>query len=313
MSFTVDRRAFLAGAGAAALGVGMGGIGEAQDAGAQELTTYQVGPQIWVRCAGRSFTSYRAHPTQKYPYLYPVAGPATGVSLTTESGDPYPHHRSVLFACDHVNGADYWQEGLERGQIVSRGPRITEAKGAKVVFTDTCDWRVAEGPPDFIDERRYSISAPSPALRFIEANITLTAARDVQITRTNHSLFSVRAAPELSPNGGGTLVDAEGRSGEKATFGQKAAWCTYYGERFGVTEGIALLDHPENPWSPCTWFTRDYGFISPTPMQWLGDDGMHIAEGDSLRLGYLVVAYQGTPDEADLAGVLERWSTAATP
>jgi hypothetical protein len=40
-----------------------------------------------------------------------------------------------------------------------------------------------------------------------------------------------------------------------------------------MVEGIALLDHPGNPWSPCKWFTRDYGFISPSPFNWLDQAG----------------------------------------
>ncbi|MGQ9731120.1 MAG: PmoA family protein [Candidatus Zipacnadales bacterium] len=274
----------------------------------QTLTTYQVGPHIWVRCAGQPFTSYRAHPTQKYPYLYPVAGPLTGLSLTIESGEPWPHHRSVLFGCDRVNGANYWQESLERGQIISRGPAIAESQGERVIITDACDWRIEGQPTDFTDERRLTFSAPSPVLRLIETEITLTAARAVHIERTNHSLFAVRAAPDITPNGGGTLVNSERQVSEKGTFGQKATWCTYYGRRFGMTEGIALLDHPQNPWAPCPWFTRDYGFISPTPMQWLGNEGLTLAPGDSFHLRYLVVAYAGTPDEVDLNGILFQWA-----
>ena len=90
--------------------------------GADKLTTYHVGQQVWVRWANQLLTAYRAHPTQKYPYLYPAAGPLSGLSLTTESSLPFPHHRSILFSCDHVNGANYWQGPLEGGRIVSAGP-----------------------------------------------------------------------------------------------------------------------------------------------------------------------------------------------
>ena len=35
-------------------------------------------------------------------------------------GNPvYPHHTSLLFGCDLVNGGNYWQEGLERGRMIS--------------------------------------------------------------------------------------------------------------------------------------------------------------------------------------------------
>ena len=144
-------------------------------------------------------------------------------------------------------------------------------------------------------------------MRLIEADITWTASRDVTILPNNHSLFFLRATEAITPKGGGTLVNSEGQETEKDTFGQKAAWCAFYGERHGVTEGIALMDHPENPWSPCQWFTRDYGFISPTPMQWVPAEGMKIAAGETRRMRYLVVAYGGTPDEAGLPAIYEEW------
>ncbi|MDD2599917.1 MAG: PmoA family protein [Kiritimatiellae bacterium] len=34
----------------------------------------------------------------------------------------------------------------------------------------------------------------------------------------------------------------------------------------GAFKGLAILQHPENPWYPSPWFTRDYGLLSPTPM-----------------------------------------------
>jgi len=273
-----------------------------------DLLAYSLGPIVWVRCGGRALTCYRAHATQKYPYFYPVAGPVTGAPLTEESGDPYPHHRSLYIGCDRVNGANYWQEGLERGRIVSRGPAIAEGTAARVVITDACDWALDGREPDVTDTRRFTITAPSAALRLIDAEVTLTAARDVTIERSNHSLFSIRAASDLTPLAGGHLVNSEGQAGEKATFGQPAKWCTFWAERPGGTEGIALMDHPGNPWQPCPWFTRDYGFMSPTPLNWLEEPSMDLPAGTQVSLRYRVVAYAGTPEEAGLAALYDGWA-----
>jgi hypothetical protein len=74
------------------------------------LTTYQLGPQIWIRLNNRLLTCYRAHRSQKYPYLFPLAGPLSGLSLTDETTLPFPHHRALFLGCDRVNGGNYWQE-----------------------------------------------------------------------------------------------------------------------------------------------------------------------------------------------------------
>lgn len=293
---------------AAAAGMRPAGAQAAPPEARLELKAYQFGRQIWVRCDRRPLTCYRAHPTQKYPYFYPFVGPASGASLTTESGDPYPHHRSVIFACDRVNRGNYWQQGIDRGQIVSRGPRIESSEAKRVVIADECMWQVPGDQPDLTDQRRYTITAPSEGLRLLDADITLTARRDVQVRRTNHSFFAVRAAPDLAVTGGGTLVNSAGDRGEQDTFGKKAAWCDFSAQRGGVVEGIALLDHPDNPWWPCTWFTRDYGFMSPTPFQWLDEDGWRLASGELIRLRYRIVAHVGDAAAADVAAQSQAWA-----
>ena len=89
---------------------------------APPLSVERLDDRIVVRVDDRTFTCYRFGAGQKYPYFYPVNGPRSGVSVTTESSLPWPHHRSLFFGSDKVNGGNYWQEGNDQGQIVSRGP-----------------------------------------------------------------------------------------------------------------------------------------------------------------------------------------------
>lgn len=249
---------------------------------------------------------YNVGPEWKFPYFYPVNGPATGESVTTETSEPYPHHRSLYFGCDHVNGGNYWQEGLERGQIVSKYIFAPETKGNRIHFKNVCEWQRPGAPSPFRDVRRVTVTAPSPTLRVIDFEIELEALIDVQIGRTNHSLFAARVIPELSVNAGGVMVDSEGRSGEAETLGRPARWMSYGGEREGIFEAVAIFDHPSNPWHPSPWFTRDYGFFSPTPLNWL-EEGLSIPQGETLNLRYRVVVHQGTHAEADLEGLYQRW------
>lgn len=280
----------------------------------QGLTTYELGPQIWVRWNNRPLTCYRAHRSQKYPYLYPLSGPASGLSLTDETTLPYPHHRSLLFGCDRVNGGNYWQEGYDRGQIFSSGPKVGKSTSGSVEILDDCEWRRPGAPMPMRDRRKITISVPDERLRFIDWEIVWEAVENVHIEKTNHSLFSMRAALDITPKGGGNLVNAEGGTGEKGTFGKKSAWCGFYGRRAGqaggVVEGIAIMDHPKNPWSPCAWFTRDYGFASPTPFNFL-EKGWDLAAGKSVTLRYRVVLHTGTPSETKLDEIYRQWATEA--
>lgn len=318
MDTTLNRRRFLglsvtaaAATSAGLLGLRTGRAQQQPPPGAEGLTHYQLGPQIWLRWDNAPLTSYRAHPTQKYPYFYPLVGPVSGLSLTSETALPWPHHRSLYFSCDRLNGGNYWQEGLERGQIISKGARVTASAPRSVVILDECEWAVPGSPVQMTDHRRFTVSLPNDRVRLIDAEIEWKAVEDVTIQRTNHALYSVRVAIDLSPWGGGRLVSSEGGVGEQATFGKPARWCAFYGKRVQAknepVEGIALMDHPGNPWAPCPWFTRDYGMFSPMPFQWI-EQPWRLAAGNSVRLRYRVVLFAGDPGEADVEGLYREWT-----
>jgi hypothetical protein len=95
------------------------------------------------------------------------------------------------------------------------------------------------------------------------------------------------------------------------TFGKPSAWCDFSGRRESirgdVVEGIAILDHPKNPWSPCPWFTRDYGFMSPTPFNFI-EKPWELPTGKSVTLRYRVVLHGGSPKEAGLDAIFQEWA-----
>ncbi|UCG48906.1 MAG: PmoA family protein [Phycisphaerales bacterium] len=282
-----------------------------QGSGGQKLDARIEKDKVTVTVAGRLFTCYKFGALQKYPYFWPVNGPASGKSITTETSEPYPHHHSLFFGCDRVNGGNYWQEGNERGQIVSQGPKIVEASGDKVVLADECLWQQPGKEPVIRDTRLIGVTAPSPTVRLIDFEITLEPLTDIVILKTNHSLFSARVVPELSVKSGGRLINAEGKTAEKGTFGVASAWCDYSGERDGVAEGIAILQNPNNRWYPSKWFTRDYGFFSPTPMYWLEGGRLELAKGEKLRLSYRVVVHAGDVEAAAVGQLFEQYRVSA--
>ena len=283
------------------LALGLLLIGQATLA-AQKMGATKVGSRIDVTISGKLFTSYRSSAEEKYPFFFPVNGPS-GASVTSMRNGEFPHHSSLFFACDFVNGGNYWQEGLSRGQIISQGAVLESATEQAIVITEVCDWKRPDAPQPFRDSRRIVISSPSDKLRQIDFSITLEALEDVLIGKTNHSLFSARMDPDLTPVFGGTLVNAGGASGQAANFGKPSPWMAGYGSRGGKTvEGLAILQHPGNPGFPVQWFTRDYGFLSPTPMFWPADGkATRFAKGDKLALRYRVLVFTGTPEEAGIA------------
>ena len=181
------------------------------------------GDKVSVTVNGQLFTCYKFAEDQKYPYFWPVNGPASGRSVTTETSQPYPHHHSLFFGCDRVNGGNYWQEGNERGQIVSPGPELVESSGERVVIRDRCLWRQPGAEPIVSDTRDIVVTAPNRDQRIIDFRIRLEPLTDIRILKTNHSLFSARMVPELSVKSGGTLDQRRRPTRRKGNLGRRLA------------------------------------------------------------------------------------------
>ncbi|MDR1676389.1 MAG: PmoA family protein [Tannerella sp.] len=274
----------------------------------KNISATKTGNRIDVTIGNTFFTSYHFADNEKYPFFYPVNAPVSGNSVTSLRNGEYPHHSSLFFGCDRVNGGNYWQEGLERGRIVSIGARIIEGQGERVVIEDECIWKRPDAPSPIIDRRKILISAPSDSLFVIDFDIEMEMLTDVTILKTNHSLFSARIDPALSVKQGGAMINSAGREGEKATFGEASPWIDCYGTRRTGVEGIAIMQHPSNKWYPSPWFTRDYGFISPTPMYWPEDDkATQLKKGEVIRLRYRVLVHIGNVKEAGIAQAFEKY------
>jgi hypothetical protein len=271
----------------------------------QTLEAELTRDRVVVRIAGELLTEYLFGKELKYPYFYPVIGPRSGCGLTVHRTEPFPHHSSLFFGCDKVNGGNYWQEGLDRGRIASKAVKLLLSEGEEILFEQTSRWERPGVDPPFDDYRRIRIRAPSPDLRLIDFEITLTARKKVRIEKTNHSLFAARMAPELSVAGGGQLVNAHGDEGERGTFGKAAPWMDARGTMDGHSEGLAIFCSPGNRWHPSPWFTRDYGFFSPTPFWWLEDGFLEFNPAEKLRLHYQVLVHAGNPSSTALTKLFE--------
>jgi hypothetical protein len=277
---------------------------------AAKITAVKVGSKINVTINGKYFTSYIFSDDEKYPFFYPVNGPVSGGSVTSMRNGEYPHHSSLFFGCDLVNGGNYWQEGLERGRIISVNPEIIKQGGDTAIITDECIWSRPGAISPVKDTRKFIITMPSEGAIQIDVEIKMEMLMDVHFKKTNHSLFSARMAADLSVKNGGTMINAEGAKSEKDTFGKNSPWIDFYGKRGSAIEGLAIMQHPSNPWYPSPWFTRDYGFMSPTPMYWpeKGEETF-MTKGTVLNLRYRVIVHSGDHLQAKIAEAFEKYKS----
>ncbi len=289
----------------------------------QNVRAVAAADRITVYAGEQEFTSYLFGSEHKYPFFYPVTGPFSGRSVTTWDQEPYPHHSSLYVSLDmiqseNVERGNYWQprHELETGQVFSRIPRIIEDDGNRVIIADDLEWIVpATGTMHFRERRTVTIWAPSPDVRVMDFEFEFDVLKDLSISPTGHSFFSARMRPEIAvgcmdhgpewaPSGTGTIVDSEGNRDEAGTREGSAPWAAYYGDNNGVTEGLAIIQHPGNSYYPGLWVTRDYGFFSPSSFTF-NNEPVHMEAGRELHFKYRVVVFAGDHEEAGIAGWYE--------
>lgn len=259
---------------------------------------------LWIRKENQVVTVYRTGANQKYPYLFPLIGPASRVSVTSESAQPWPHHRSVFLGADRVNGGNYWQSGNKDGQILSQDLKLLRTEEKQVEWSDRCLWKKPDSEPIIEDTRRYLLDWRNDQFYVLDAFFTFRMLTDVEFKMSNHGFFGVRVEQDICPFGGGNLVNAEGISGETETFGKPSKWMAFYGKRRfnpAITEGVAVFCPPK-PFENCPWFTRDYGNISPSPFNFT-PEGFHWAKDYSFDAVYRTVVFAGEPGDVDLNGL----------
>ncbi|MDO4949675.1 MAG: PmoA family protein [Bacteroidales bacterium] len=279
----------------------------------QSVTAERIGNHIDVMVADKLFTSYRFLDDEKYPFFFPVNGPLSGASVTGMRNALYPHQASLFIACDRLNGANYWQEGLQWGRIVSLGPRIVCAKGSQVVIEDECVWKRPGAEASVRDKRTFTISSPDTNTYQIDLDLQLEMLCDVTIEKTIHSLVCARMAEDLSVRCGGVVGNSVGKSGIDECFGEKADWVDYYGFRKTGTEGIAIMQHPLSDWYPAPWFIRDYGLFSPSIINWPANGkATSYPKGTVLHFRYRILVHGGTTDEAGVGKAYKQFTAPTT-
>ncbi|MEO6786943.1 MAG: DUF6807 family protein, partial [Chthoniobacteraceae bacterium] len=158
---------------------------------------------------------------------------------------------------------------------------------------------------------------------------------DVPLGQTSFGMLGVRMAKTIGViDGGGTIRNSEGGVDEAGCFRKPARWMDYSGpiakaeggskkDEVGeskpqgatsdfiphpssfVTEGITLLDHPQNPNSPVPFHCRNDG--------WMGAAltfaaPLIVKKGEPMRLRYALWIHSGMPEPAKIE---EQWKAFA--
>lgn len=279
---------------------------------------------------GKTLVSrYHVGPKVAKPYFYPLNAPGEVCvtrgwpmqeGLPKETKD-HVHQKSAWFchgdvipeglemktrsSDKRVKGVDFWSETPGHGRIVCVGVSEPVVKGnmAKVVTKN--EWRSADGVNILDEERTITLYDLGTARLFVLTADLHASTYPITFGDTKEGSMGVRVSDEIKVKGGnGAYVNAEGKKNEKEVWGYRSDWNDYYGTIGTTTAGIALFDHPANPYRSC-WHSREYGLMAANPFgrKEAGFPGLKasaelptlvkLAKGEHLKLRYGILLHSG--------------------
>lgn len=270
-----------------------------------------------VTIGGRTFTRYRygAEFADK-PVFHPVVAPNGArvnreypmvAGLAGETSD-HPHHQSMFFAYDEVNGTNFWNPDK-----ANLGRRI-EHLGAEVqgtTLTARLAWKDKSGQVVLDETKRVTFGGGADVF-WMDHDIALSAANGaVTMGDTKEGMFAIRLNDTLKEAGGsGRYINAEGLETAANVWGKRSAWVAIRGAVSDAAGArpvtVAIFAHEGDAGFPPFWHARDYGLFAVSPLgQHAFDPALpehitRLAQGDTLRVRFRLAVYDGEVSKARL-------------
>lgn len=230
------------------------------------------------------------------PCVHPLYTPA-GIPVTEMGAHNFPHHKGVWIGHAQVNGVNFFHDLVDAGWIVPvRVSSDTDSAGARIDLD--LEWRDRRGMVIATEVRTHAVQRSGPA-HLLDMVSTLHASHGpLELGVDNHSWAGCRLIDALDQDDGGSMRDSEGRESADAINGQPVRWVDVRGAIGRQACGAALMAQPAS--APVPTFARFYGTSLLNPTMY---EPLTIADGASWTFGTRIVAYDGSPEDADL----RRW------
>jgi hypothetical protein len=263
---------------------------------------------------GRPVWAFHAEADAAKPYFDPVSL-GGGASLTWKSPPDHPWHHGLWFCWKFINGVNYWEEDRKTGR--SEGATAVD----DVFFEERPDFSARIGltlryaPAGatgavLTEQRMISISPPAEDGSYrMDWTLRFTAgAKEVKLDRTppppeqtgkasgGYAGLSVRFALAFTNWQIAATRDIGPFVQNRHVF--RAEACDYSGDLDGLTQGVAILDHPQNLHAPSPWYVVcdpgvPFSFLSPAVIR----QAPHVmAPGSALTLRYRLAVHPGRWD-----------------
>lgn len=312
---------------------------------AQEPVVLKPGKEaVAITISGKPFTRYIYPETLPKPSLFPLHTPAgvqicRGYPLLPVKGEStdHPHHVGIFFACDRVNGNDFWFNSTLQLPRIRHVKTTNMESGEKQGRLGVLLHWIGKGDKVLLHENRTMAFGGDKNANVVDLDITLEAKEKVAIADPKNGLLGIRLADWLrepferkagvigiSGSGTGKYLNSHGEEREKGVWGKRADWVCLHGDKDGKPVGIAIFDHPKSFNHPTYWHARGYGLFAANPVgqgyfeKTTGTNkakalNLMLQPGDKLHFRYRVLIFDGTMTRAQLQERYLKWTKYSSP
>ena len=232
----------------------------------------------------------------------------SGVLVTEYRPADHAWHTGLYFGWVHANGANLWggnwflpetgkYEHVPHSHGVQRHDRFAgkRAVAGGVSIAEHLTWLDGHEEPIAGEQREYTFRALEDGAGYfwtIETRIAAAGERLVlgASRAARYSGLELRMGPPFAP---ARHRSSEGLAGHENIMGQRARWVVAAGAGGGA---VVMMDHPENPRHPVTWFTREKLLGAGLLME--GD--LEVARREPLRLRYGFAILDREPESDEI-------------
>lgn len=261
------------------------------------------------------------------PHYFPLNTP-TGKNLLVQKTQPYPHHRAFWVSDtverNGVKGDVYngYYSGVKQADKTYLPPyrsgsrhvsfELTTASSGLATIHEKLVWETGRPTAtlQLLDETRTVRVVPlENGAYLMDFSFSLTATYgDVKFISdaVHYSWPYLRINSQFSVEGGGTLTDDKGTTGQAATNLRPALWIDYSNTVDGVTEGVAMFQYPDGN-APRKWLTRDYGTFGPRRPDHQSGKPFVLKKGDRLSQRVGVYVHSGDVTSGRVAETYQRY------
>ena len=237
------------------------------------------------------------------PCFAPIYTPS-GTLITEYRPADHAWHTGLYFGWVHVNDANLWggpwylpergkYEYVEHSHGAQRHEAFNDVRATQdeVALTEQISWLDPDDRPMVSETRRYgfrSLDGARGYLWFIDTTIK-PAVDQVDMGASKAARYSGLILRMGPPFADASHRSSEGLEGHEQIMGARARWVSAAGATGGI---VIMMDHPENPRHPVTWFTRKNLLGAGLLM----NGTMEIRQPDALRLRYGFAILDDEPD-----------------